>query len=426
MADIFSDLRSNAKRQKDVANSIKINPESAEASSNLKLIKSLNDSIPSLISQIPKFSRLTSPQSAIEAEEEKEPIEEPGFARKKPTTKDEEVDIEKFEQQKKAIEKKVLKRIKEKKQVISKVKERKPSIYVKYSNKIFSKISLSVYNGKTFRPIKQDLIHANMSVLPVSYISAILFSTLLSFIAALLIFIFLIFFDFTIKSPFLTRFSGDYMMRIIKTFWVLFVIPAATFMIMYLYPSFEKNSVRIKINRELPFVAIHMSAIAGSMVEPSRIFEIIMSTKEYPSIEKEFIKIINEINIYGYDLVSALRRGAANTSSEKLSDLFNGLATTITSGGNLQKFFDKRAQSLLFDYRLEREKFTRTAETFMDIYISVVIAAPMILMLLLMMIKISGLGISLSIQLITLIMIVSVVVINIIFLTFLQLKQPEG
>jgi len=426
MEDIFSDLKSNIKRQKGAANSIKINPESSETDKLLKSIKSLNDSIPSMMSQIPSFSRLSSPQSAIEAEDEKEPIEEPGFFRKKPATKEEEVDIEKFEQQKKDIEKKVLKRIKEKKEKITRVKERKPSLYVKYSNKIFSKFSLSLYNGKTFRPIKQDLIHANMSILPVSYISVILFSTLLSLIVALMIFIFLMFIDFTITAPFIVKFSGDYMNRVIRTFWVLFAIPAATFMILYLYPSFEKNSVRIKINRELPFVAIHMSAIAGSMVEPSRIFDIIMSTKEYPAIEKEFTKIINEINIYGYDLVSALRRGAANTSSEKLSDLFNGLATTITSGGNLQKFFDKRAQSLLFDYRLEREKFTRTAETFMDIYISVVIAAPMILMLLLMMIKISGLGISLSIQLITLIMIVSVIVINIIFLTFLQLKQPEG
>ena len=73
---------------------------------------------------------------------------------------------------------------------------------------------------------------------------------------------------------------------------------------------------------------------------------------------------------------------------------------------------------------IEKEKQAKAAETFMDIYISVVIAAPMILMLLLMMLKIGGLGIGLSTGAITISMILGVTVINIFFLTFLHLKQP--
>ena len=122
--------------------------------------------------------------------------------------------------------------------------------------------------------------------------------------------------------------------------------------------------------------------------------------------------------------MSALRRSAFNSPSRKLSDLFNGLATTITSGGNLPEFFEKRSQSLLFEYRLEREKYTRSAETFVDIYISVVIAAPMILMLLLIIMSVSGLGTSLGPNMIALIMILGVSLINILFLTFLNLRQP--
>jgi flagellar protein FlaJ len=135
---------------------------------------------------------------------------------------------------------------------------------------------------------------------------------------------------------------------------------------------------------------------------------------------------VNEVNVYGYNMVSALRRSAIDTASYKLAELLNGVATAITSGGDLEKFFEKKAQSLLFDYRLEREKYTRMAETFMDIYISVVIAAPIILMLLLMMIKISGLGIQLTTQMLTLIIVGGVTVINIVFITFLQLKQPDS
>ena len=192
---------------------------------------------------------------------------------------------------------------------------------------------------------------------------------------------------------------------------------------MYNYPSLEKSSTGTRIEEELPFATIHMSAISGSMIDPSKIFDIIISTHEYPFLEKEFKKLINEINLYGYDLVNALRNSAYNTPSKKLSELFNGLATTINSGGYLPEFFDKRSQTLLFENRLEQEKKTKAAETFMDIYISMVVAAPMILMILLMMMKISGLGVAMSTSMITIIMVVAVTMINIVFLVFLQLKR---
>jgi len=201
------------------------------------------------------------------------------------------------------------------------------------------------------------------------------------------------------------------------------IIPIGTFLIMMIYPSLEKSSAESNINQELPFAVINMSAISGSMIDPSKIFKIIITTNEYPYLEKEFKKLINEINIYGYDLVSALRNAALKSPSKKLTELFNGLATTINSGGKLPEFFDKRAQTLLFEYGLEKEKNTKAAETFMDIYISIVIAAPMILMILLMMMKMSGLGVSLSTGTITLIIVGAVAIINVVFLTFLHLKK---
>ena len=323
------------------------------------------------------------------------------------------------------LEKETIKRMKKKEKKITKEKEKKPSKYVNLSNKVFSNFSRTLSNKKIFRPLKINLIKANLQFVPVSYISVIFFTTFLSLIIGVFVFLFFLFFNFGPVIPFITGVTEDIQTRFLKVFWVLFAIPLGAFLFMYFYPSLEKKSAENKINNELPFATIHMSSISGSMVEPSKIFSIIISTKEYPAIEKEFIKLINEINIYGYNLVNALRNSALNSPSAKLAELFNGLATTITSGGDLAEFFDKRSQSLLFEHRLEREKYTRTSETFMDIYISVVIAAPMILMLLLMMMKIGGFGISLSTSMISLIMVVGVFMINIIFLTFLHLKQPS-
>ena len=324
------------------------------------------------------------------------------------------------------VERETIKRLLKKEEKVVEKKYKKPSVYVRTANKIFSGVSMKFSEGTFFRSLKRDLVKASLHFVPSSYISVILFTTMLSFILAIFIFLFFMFFNITAQLPIITLITENMANRFLKTFWILFIIPTFTFLVIYVYPALESKTTETKINQELPLATIHMSAISGSMINPTNIFKIIISTKEYLALEKEFIKLINSINIYGYDLVNGLRLNAFNSPSKKLSDLYNGLATTITSGGSLPSFFEKRSQTLLLEYRLEREKYTRAAETFMDIYISVVIAAPMILMLLLMMMKISGLGISLSTGMITLIMILGVGVMNIFFLTFLHLKQPSG
>lgn len=324
------------------------------------------------------------------------------------------------------LEKETLKRLRKKEKKIVEKKERKASKYVQTSNQFFTQVSSKLVKQDFFKMLKSNLIKANLQFLPKSYISVILFTTLISIGVAFFLFFFFLIFNISPIFPIITLATEGIGIRFMKVFWLLFVIPIGTLLAMYFYPSLEEKSAENKINQELPFAAIHMSSIAGSMIDPSKIFSIILTTKEYPSIEKEFIKLLNAINILGYDLVTALRNSAINCPSQKLAELFNGLATTINSGGDLAGFFAKRAESLFFEYRIEREKRTRSAETFMDIYISVVIAAPMILMLLLMMMKISGLGIQLSTAMITLIMVMGVTGINIGFMTFLHIKQSTG
>ena len=321
------------------------------------------------------------------------------------------------------IEKAIIRRLKKRKEKVTIKKLKKPSQYVKLANNLFSGLSKKLLKKDMFSKLKRELIQTNLQFIPQSYVSVIFLTTLLAIIAGMLIFAFFLFFNLggaLLISP-VTENIGS---RFIKVFWILFVVPVGTFLIMYFYPSMEKKSMGDKINQELPFATIHMAAISGSMIDPSKIFEIMILTKEYPNIEREFVKLMNEINIYGYDLVSALKKVALNCPSQKLVELFNGLATTITSGGDLAGFFNKRSETLLLEYRLEREKYTKSAETFMDIYISVVIAAPMILMLLLMMMKISGLGVALSTSMITLMMILGVSMINVVFITFLHLSNP--
>jgi hypothetical protein len=322
-----------------------------------------------------------------------------------------------------ALEKETIKRMKKGQEKVIIKKEEKASPFVKRANETFSETAQKLVEKNSFPNLESDLIKGNLRFTPKGYVSVVLYSTLIAFFIGLALAVFFFVFKISGDLPFIHFAEGGLGIRLLRVIWMPFVFPLLAIFIMVSYPSMERATAERKINDELPFAAIHMSAISGSMIDPSKIFNIIILTREYPALEKEFIKLINEINIYGYDFVSALKSSAKRSPSKKLSELFTGLSTTINSGGDLPGFFDKRAETLLFDHGLEKEKKTKANETFMDIYISVVIAAPMILMILLMMMKMSGLGIALSTNMITVIMVTAVTMVNIVFLTFLQFRK---
>ncbi len=296
--------------------------------------------------------------------------------------------------------------------------------YLKLANKYFLGLADKFVNQGKFKWLYYSLKRANIDILFESYIAMIFFTTSLSIIGGVFIFAFLMFFNIGITFPFISIYDGSYLSRFVRVFWVVFAVPVLTYFIVYFYPSTERSTLETKVNQELPFAVIHMSAVSGSGIAPTGIFKIIGMNKEYPYLRKEIRKVLNQINLYGYDLVTALNNAAKTVPSTKLSDLFSGLSTTITAGANLQSFFTKRAETLLLEYRLERENYTKLIETFLDIYISIVIAAPMVFLLLMIMISISGISVGFSTPQLTFISIFGIAILNMLFLFFLQIKQP--
>ena len=296
--------------------------------------------------------------------------------------------------------------------------------YLKLSNKYFLDTAKEFIDKGRFRQLSVDLRKANLDILFGTYVSMMFFTSFLSIFVFLFLTLFLLFFSVGLALPIVTVYDGLFLTRLWQVIWIPFIGPLLTFAALYFYPGTEKRSIAKRINQELPFATIHMSAISGSGIPPAEIFRIIGLSREYPYLRKEIRKVLNQINLYGYDLITALTNVSKNTPSHKLAELFSGISTTIHTGGQLKDYFEKRAETLLLSYRLEREKYTRVAETFMDVYISVVIAAPMILLLLMIMISVSGISTGFSPTQLTLIVVLAISVINILFLTFLRIKQP--
>jgi flagellar protein FlaJ len=403
---------------------------SSSIESLTKQLKILNNSIPSLISNIGFYKKI----SGKESEEEKSK-ENLVLVNYNLPESEEKVSLIINDRDRKEFLENLSKSnltintLKKKYAVHRTVKEfGKPNFYAKLSNKLFKKYSNDFVSKGYFMELNSNLRKMNSPFVLSTYLSMIFFSMLIGAVIGIFLMILLMFFNVSLSYPFFSKIADFEMIRLLKVFWIIFAIPLAVGFIIYYYPRSESKSLSSKINKELPFVAIHMSAIATSGVDPVSIFKIILKNEEYESTNIEFRKLLNLVNFHGKDIVTALKIVAKSSPSPKLRELLDGLATTITSGGSLHEFLDKHAETLLFDYKLEIERYTKISETMMDIYISIVIAAPMILLMLLVIIGSAGgmlnfLGLSTR----TMSMLINLIIIllNVGFLILLRVRQPK-
>ncbi len=392
-------------------------------------VKILNNSIPELIKNIGFFKRLEKEERPEIVHRKKNLV----VMKYKPTADSNKIAITINEKDRKIF----LKNLSVSNLSINKLKKKyaveRPSTfefgrankYAKLANKYFRNISDKLFMKGYLNPLNRDLRKTNSPYIVRTYASMILLSMSITLIISFFLVIFLIFFKVGLNFPFVSSFEGSVLLRIAKIFWLIFALPLLTGFLMYFYPMSQRKSIGGKIDQELPFITIHISAIATSGVEPLSIFNIVSKSTEYKYTRPEIIKLLNLVNFHGYDLVTSLKKISKLTPSAKLAALFDGLATAISTGGDLKQFLEKRAETLLFDYKLERERYTKTSETFLDIYISVAIAAPMIMMILFVILATTGASVAnLSLNALTFLMLLGVVVLNIGFLVFLKLKQP--
>lgn len=285
---------------------------------------------------------------------------------------------------------------------------KKPNFYAGFSNRAFRSFSERI--SPSFSDLSKDLKKANINLLLTSYLSMTMMSVVVAFVLGLVVF--------------------GLLLMVSLSNWYYFIIPLGLVGLVlaafYVYPASEANSVDKNISYELPFVTIHMAAIAGSNISPIRIFKIVVKSGEYPNLAAEVQKVIVQVDIYGYDLVTALKNVAKSGSNKRLSELFSGLATNISSGGSLKNYLDKKSENFLVDYRLERQRYSALAGTFMDVYISILIAAPLVLMMLFIIMNVSGLGVGgFGITALMFLSVGAIIITNIIFIVVLNMKQPK-
>lgn len=293
-----------------------------------------------------------------------------------------------------------------------------PSFFGALANVTIKKISLWLLDTfpSFFKELYQTLRLSNIKILSNTYVNMMVLGVLSSCIAGL--FIFGILFSF-LDLPFRVFF--------VRVITMTFLLSLVTFAGFYSYPTAKMKNRRKSINTNLSFAINHMGAVAASGVPPTKMFKLIAQSTEYGEISTEIEKIVNYVEVFGYDVLTAIKTVSATTPSPAFKEFFEGMISTTQSGGDIKAYLTQKSKEAMLTYKLDRKKYTETISTYSDIYTGILIAAPLFFVAALSLVSLLGGKVGgIDVNVITVIGTYLVIpILNISFITFLELTQPE-
>ncbi|MEM4396926.1 MAG: type II secretion system F family protein [Candidatus Woesearchaeota archaeon] len=261
--------------------------------------------------------------------------------------------------------------------------EFKLPIWLMFIINLFSS-NISLFLIKQFPEYFEELYKkiqvANLKILPSIYINVLIFTSL--FLGLFFFIIGLIMGILFFKLPFMIAFAFSWFLAIITIILIVIVFTE--------YPNSIIKERKKSIETNLPFAIIHMSSIAGSGVVPLKMFELIAERKDFGAVSEEFARIVKYVNLFGVDLITAIRETVELTPSQQLREFLNGLITSIESGGDLILYLTIKANEILDLYRINREKVNDNISVFSEMYMGVLITAPIFFVLIISIIGFLG------------------------------------
>ncbi|MDR2856062.1 MAG: type II secretion system F family protein [Methanomicrobiales archaeon] len=249
-------------------------------------------------------------------------------------------------------------------------------------------------NPARFDELHQNLISIRFGKTLIQYIT---YALLISGIGAL----FGLFFGF-FTQYFVALFSSEMLaffnvqidtilLRIVlfllfPAFWAWIFYRAVLF-----YPHIERYSRGARITAGLHNVVAFMYAIRKGGAEMLDIFRMISAqTDVYGDIAQEFRHIVRDCDVFGDDLITAVRERALTTASVKCKEFLQDLLSIIEGGGNLTVFLEDRVDRFHEEAVFEQKQFLLFLGMVGEIYITTFIAGPLFLIVIMVVMGMMG------------------------------------
>lgn len=288
------------------------------------------------------------------------------------------------------------------------------------SSKIIESISYS-YIGRFIEPylaefdgLKTTLRKAGIDQSLRMYLSVRLFWAIVLSIVSL---VFLIAIKIALKEDFST----------ILVIMLPILILVTMFVFTFVYPSYLVGERKRKLEAALPTAASYMTAMASAGVTPDKIFLSLSREKIGEAIVKDARKISRDIHVFGYDIVHALSEASLRSPSPKYSSFLEGIISTFTSGGELQRYLEVTTETLMNDKVQDEKNFIEALGVMAELFMVVGVVAPIFFIVIFAMMSMlaSGEGGGGSSVMMALLVYIIIPVSLLVIILLIDAQQPE-
>ena len=169
------------------------------------------------------------------------------------------------------------------------------------------------------------------------------------------------------------------------------LLAAALVLICFIYyPISVAGSKKMKLDKNMVYIINYMSVLAGAGIMTEDVFQSFANLKDTYGIRDSARSIVRDIGLLGKDIISAIEAEAKRTPSKKYSKLLNGLLGITKSGGDLKKYLEETAKHEQEVRRRELVDIVNKLNMAAEIYITLGITFPIILIVLLSLMGIFG------------------------------------
>ncbi|MBE0517331.1 MAG: type II secretion system F family protein [Methanophagales archaeon] len=151
-----------------------------------------------------------------------------------------------------------------------------------------------------------------------------------------------------------------------------------TYAVFYLYPSSRAGDRRREIDRMMPHAVHFMYALSKSGVGILNMIKSLANHVDtYGEIGKEMDFVVRNVDYFGKDLRRSLIELSETTPSHILRGFISGILTVIESGGDIQIFLVEKVEQYTEHARVEQKGFLETLGLLAEVYITIIVAAPL-------------------------------------------------
>jgi flagellar protein FlaJ len=167
---------------------------------------------------------------------------------------------------------------------------------------------------------------------------------------------------------------------------------AITVIAFYSFPSYRADSIKRALEDELPFTAGYMSILAGAGVPPDFIWRSLAQVDASLEVSNVARTVVRDVELFGYDAITALENTSKRTPSEKFKDLLEGFISVVHSGGKLEKYLGDRSEEYLKLKKISLKRFSDTLGVLAEFYVTLMVAGSLIFVVMLAVMAMLGGG----------------------------------